>query len=126
MKSRSRREQEAIILDSITDGVFTVDGSLARLDGICALASKYDALVVVDDAHGIGVLGHAGRGTADHCQVADRVDLFSGTFSHALGGGGGGRRRHGRRPGRSGRARRRGRGASLIAIASAAEATSPT
>jgi len=90
LEDRLKRSRAARFRVIVTDSVFTVDGSVARLDGICALADKYDALVVVDDAHGLGVLGRAGRGAADQLHIADRVDLITGTFSHALGGGAGG------------------------------------
>lgn len=90
LEDRLKRSRAARFRVIVTDSVFTVDGALAHLDGVCALADKYDALVVADDAHGLGVLGSNGRGTAEHLQVASRVDIFTGTFSHALGGGAGG------------------------------------
>ena len=73
-----------------TDGVFSMDGDIARLDRIADLADQYDAAVVVDDSHAIGVLGTGGRGTPSHCGVADRIDLITGTFGKTLGGGSGG------------------------------------
>jgi glycine C-acetyltransferase len=73
-----------------TDGVFSMDGSIAPLDGICALAERYGALVLADDSHGVGVLGSAGRGSPDYRGVAGRVDIVTGTFGKALGGAGGG------------------------------------
>jgi 8-amino-7-oxononanoate synthase len=73
----------------VTDGVFSLHGHIAPLKEIVELAEKYDALVYVDDAHGIGVLGENGRGTAEHCGVEDRVQIQMGTFSKALGGSGG-------------------------------------
>jgi glycine C-acetyltransferase len=73
-----------------TDGVFSMDGDLARLYGITDLADRYDAAVVVDDSHATGVLGKAGRGTPDHHGVADRVDLITSTLGKALGGAAGG------------------------------------
>lgn len=72
-----------------TDGVFSMDGDIAPLKEICDLADKYDALVMVDDAHGVGVMGKNGGGTPEHCGVADRVDFVTGTFGKALGGAGG-------------------------------------
>ncbi len=72
-----------------TDGVFSMDGDVAPLKAICDLAGKYGALVMVDDAHGIGVMGSNGGGTPEHCGVADRVDFVTGTFGKALGGAGG-------------------------------------
>jgi glycine C-acetyltransferase len=73
-----------------TDGVFSMDGDLAKLDGIVELADRYDAAVVVDDSHATGVLGRNGRGTPEHFGVADRVDLITGTLGKALGGASGG------------------------------------
>lgn len=73
-----------------TDGVFSMDGSTAKLDEICALAARYDALVMVDDAHGVGVLGERGRGSHEHCRVMGRVDVITGTLGKALGGATGG------------------------------------
>ena len=73
-----------------TDGVFSMDGTIARLDQICELAEKYDALVMVDDSHSVGVLGEHGRGTHEHCGVMGRVDIITGTFGKALGGASGG------------------------------------
>src|ERR1700756_3878577 len=73
-----------------TDGVFSMDGFIARLRGICALAERYDALVMVDDSHATGFMGPTGRGTHEHCGVAARVDILTGTLGKALGGGSGG------------------------------------
>jgi len=73
-----------------TDGVFSMDGDIAKLDRIADLADRYDAAVVVDDSHAIGVLGTGGRGTPSHCDVADRIDLITGTLGKTLGGGSGG------------------------------------
>lgn len=73
----------------VTDGVFSMDGDIAPLKEICALAEKYDALVVVDDAHATGVMGKNGGGTPEFCGVADKVDFVTGTFGKALGGAGG-------------------------------------
>lgn len=73
-----------------TDGVFSMDGDLARLDQIADLADRYDAAIIVDDSHATGVLGKAGRGTPDHFGVAERVDLITSTLGKALGGGSGG------------------------------------
>lgn len=73
-----------------TDGVFSMDGIVANLEGICDLAEKYDALVMVDDSHSVGVLGESGKGTHEHCGVIDRVDIITGTFGKALGGASGG------------------------------------
>lgn len=73
-----------------TDGVFSMDGYLAKLDEICNLAEKYDALVMVDDSHAVGFVGKTGRGTHEHCGVMDRIDIITGTLGKALGGASGG------------------------------------
>jgi glycine C-acetyltransferase len=73
-----------------TDGVFSMDGFIANLGGICDLAERYDALVMVDDSHATGFMGATGRGTPEHCGVAARVAVYTGTFGKALGGGCGG------------------------------------
>ena len=73
-----------------TDGVFSMDGTIANLRGICDLASKYDALVMVDDAHAAGFIGETGRGTPEHCGVQGRIDVLTGTLGKALGGASGG------------------------------------
>lgn len=72
-----------------TDGVFSMDGDIAPLKEICDLADKYEALVMVDDAHGTGVLGENGRGTPEHTGTTDRVDFVTSTYGKALGGAGG-------------------------------------
>ncbi|MFJ4219237.1 glycine C-acetyltransferase [Curtobacterium luteum] len=74
----------------VTDGVFSMDGSIAPLAEICDLAERYDALVIVDDSHAVGFVGEHGRGTPELCGVADRVDVYTGTFGKALGGASGG------------------------------------
>ena len=73
-----------------TDGVFSMDGIIANLNGICELADKYNALVMVDDSHAVGFIGENGRGTPEFCGVADRVDIYTGTLGKALGGASGG------------------------------------
>ena len=73
-----------------TDGVFSMDGIIANLKGICALADKYNALVMVDDSHAVGFVGETGRGTPEFCGVADRIDIYTGTLGKALGGASGG------------------------------------
>ncbi len=73
-----------------TDGVFSMDGSIAKLRGICDLADRYDALVMVDDSHATGFVGPRGRGTPEACGVAGRVDILTGTLGKALGGASGG------------------------------------
>ncbi|WP_292762970.1 aminotransferase class I/II-fold pyridoxal phosphate-dependent enzyme, partial [Microbacterium sp. UBA3486] len=74
----------------VTDGVFSMDGYIAPLAEICDLAERYDALVFVDDSHAVGFVGENGRGTPELCGVADRVDIYTGTFGKALGGASGG------------------------------------
>lgn len=73
-----------------TDGVFSMDGDIAKLREICDLAERYEALVMVDDSHATGFVGATGRGTAEHCGVEGRVDLITTTFGKALGGASGG------------------------------------
>ncbi len=74
----------------VTDGSFSMDGYIAKLDQICDLADKYNALVMVDDSHSTGFLGKTGRGTHEHCNVMGRVDIITGTLGKALGGAMGG------------------------------------
>ena len=73
-----------------TDGVFSMDGYIANLQGICDLADEFDALVMVDDSHAVGFMGEHGRGTPEHCGVMGRVDVLTGTFGKAMGGASGG------------------------------------
>jgi glycine C-acetyltransferase len=73
-----------------TDGIFSMDGYLARLDKICDLAEKHDALVMVDDSHAVGFIGEHGRGTPEACGVEGRIDILTGTLGKALGGASGG------------------------------------
>jgi glycine C-acetyltransferase len=73
-----------------TDGVFSMDGIVADLSSVCDLAERHRALVMVDDSHAVGFLGEKGRGTPEHCGVAGRVDVLSGTLGKALGGASGG------------------------------------
>lgn len=73
-----------------TDGVFSMDGTIAKLDQICDLAEKYDAMVMVDDCHSTGFMGKTGRGTHEYRDVMGRVDIITGTFGKALGGASGG------------------------------------
>jgi glycine C-acetyltransferase len=74
----------------VTDGVFSMDGIIANLPGICDLANKYNALVTVDDSHAVGFMGEKGRGTHEYCKVMDRVDIITGTLGKAMGGASGG------------------------------------
>ncbi len=74
----------------ITDGAFSMDGDIAKIDEICALAETHDALVAVDDSHCTGFVGETGRGSAEHCAVMDKVDVITSTLGKALGGASGG------------------------------------
>ena len=74
----------------VTDGVFSMDGTIAQLDKICDLADKYNALVMVDECHATGFMGKTGRGTIEHCGVLGMVDIITGTLGKALGGASGG------------------------------------
>jgi glycine C-acetyltransferase len=74
----------------VTDGSFSMDGTIAQLDKICDLADRYDAIVMVDDSHSTGFIGKTGRGTHEHCGVMGRVDIITGTLGKALGGASGG------------------------------------
>lgn len=73
-----------------TDGVFSMDGYIAKLEAICDLAERHDAMVMVDDSHAVGFMGPGGRGTPEHCGVMGRVDILTGTLGKALGGAMGG------------------------------------
>jgi glycine C-acetyltransferase len=73
-----------------TDGVFSMDGIVADLRGICELADRHDALVMVDDSHAVGFIGEKGCGTPEYCGVSDRIDIYTGTLGKALGGASGG------------------------------------
>jgi glycine C-acetyltransferase len=74
----------------VTDGVFSMDGDIAKMDEICDLADKYDALVMTDECHSAGFIGATGRGVPEYCNVLDRVDIITGTLGKALGGAMGG------------------------------------
>ena len=82
--------QEATRRMIATDGVFSMDGDIAKLKEICDLAEKYDAMVMVDDSHATGFFGPTGRGAIEHCGVMDRVDVITSTLGKALGGASGG------------------------------------
>ena len=73
-----------------TDGVFSMDGYVAKLEEICDLADEFDALTMVDDSHALGFMGEHGRGTPEHCHVMGRIDIITGTFGKAMGGASGG------------------------------------
>lgn len=87
---RAADEAGARIKLIATDGVFSMDGIIADLKGICDLADRYNALVMVDDSHAAGFVGRTGRGTPEHCGVSGRIDILTGTLGKALGGASGG------------------------------------
>ena len=89
-KLKEADEAGARIKMIATDGVFSMDGIIANLKGVCDLADKYNALVMVDDSHASGFVGKRGRGSTDYCGVMGRVDVITGTFGKALGGASGG------------------------------------
>ncbi|HHL31844.1 MAG TPA: glycine C-acetyltransferase [Oceanospirillales bacterium] len=97
-KNSNMAELEQHLIDSqscekrliVSDGVFSMDGTIAKLDEIVALAEKYDAMVMVDDSHATGFTGPTGRGSAELCGVQDKIDIFTSTLGKALGGGSGG------------------------------------
>jgi glycine C-acetyltransferase len=74
----------------VTDGVFSMDGFIAKLDQVCALAEKYNAMVMVDDSHSTGFVGKTGKGTHEHCGVIGKIDIITSTLGKALGGAMGG------------------------------------
>lgn len=90
LEEKLKESQENRLRMIITDGVFSMDGDIAKLDVICDLAEKYDSLVLVDDSHSTGFVGKTGRGTHEHCGVMGRVDLITTTMGKALGGASGG------------------------------------
>lgn len=90
LESRLQEAADARFRIVVTDGVFSMDGYVAPLAEICDLAEQYDALVLVDDSHAVGFLGETGAGTPELCGVADRIDIYTGTFGKALGGASGG------------------------------------
>ena len=87
---KQARADDARHIMIATDGVFSMDGTIAKLDEICALKDKYDALLMVDDCHATGFLGEGGRGSAAFCDVEGQVDILTGTLGKALGGAMGG------------------------------------
>ena len=90
LEERLKEAQNARFRLIVTDGVFSMDGYIANLKGICDLADKYDALVMVDDSHAVGFMGKHGHGTPEYCGVEGRVDIITGTLGKALGGASGG------------------------------------
>lgn len=83
----SQKNRSRII---VTDGVFSMDGTLAKLEEVVALADKYNAMIMVDDSHATGFMGKTGRGTHEHCGVLGKIDIITGTLGKALGGASGG------------------------------------
>jgi glycine C-acetyltransferase len=90
LESKLKESGDARLRMIATDGVFSMDGDIARLDGICDLADRYQAMVMVDDSHATGFVGKTGRGTHEHCNVMGRVDIITSTLGKALGGASGG------------------------------------
>ncbi|MCA9262503.1 MAG: glycine C-acetyltransferase [Planctomycetales bacterium] len=90
LEAKLRDSQSARHRLIATDGVFSMDGTLANLPAICELADKYDSLVMVDDSHAVGFMGRQGRGTHEHHDVMARIDVLTGTLGKALGGASGG------------------------------------
>jgi glycine C-acetyltransferase len=90
LERKLQESQDARLRMIATDGVFSMDGDIARLDLICNLADKYRAMVMVDDSHATGFVGNSGRGTHEHCGVMGRVDIITSTLGKALGGASGG------------------------------------
>lgn len=90
LEARLKEAQNQRFRIIVTDGVFSMDGDLAKMDQICALAEKYDALVMTDECHSAGFIGKTGRGVPEYCGVLDRVDIITGTLGKALGGAMGG------------------------------------
>ncbi len=90
MQLKTARKDGARHIIVVTDGVFSMDGIVADLKGVCDLADKYDALVMVDECHAAGFIGKTGRGSVEHCGVTGRVDIITGTLGKALGGAMGG------------------------------------
>src|SRR3954468_12107685 len=90
LEAKLREAKDARFRLIATDGVFSMDGIICNLKGVCDLAEKYDALVMVDDSHAVGFLGAHGRGSIEHCGVMGRVDVIPGPLGKALGGARGG------------------------------------
>ncbi len=90
LETQLRAAQDARFRLIVTDGVFSMDGDIARLGDICELADRHRALVMVDDSHATGFMGRTGRGTWEHCGVGGRIDILTTTFGKALGGASGG------------------------------------
>lgn len=90
LEEQLKKAQDQRFRVIVTDGVFSMDGDIAKMDQICDLADKYDALVMTDECHSAGFIGKTGRGVPEHCGVMGRVDIITGTLGKALGGAMGG------------------------------------
>lgn len=90
LEEKLKEAKDAKFKIIVTDGVFSMDGIIAKIDKICDLADKYDAMVMIDDSHATGFVGPNGRGTHEYCNAMDRVDIITTTFGKALGGASGG------------------------------------
>ena len=90
LREKLKQAKDARRILIATDGVFSMDGTIANLKGICDLADEFDALVMVDDCHATGIIGENGKGSIEFCDVMGRVDILTGTFGKALGGASGG------------------------------------
>ncbi len=90
LEEQLKKAQDQRFRIIVTDGVFSMDGDIAKMDQICDLAEKYDALVMTDECHSAGFIGKTGRGVPEYCGVMDRVDIITGTLGKALGGAMGG------------------------------------
>lgn len=90
LEAKLREAQSARFRLIVTDGVFSMDGTIAQLDKICDLAERYDALVMIDECHATGFMGKTGRGTHEYHRVMGRIDIITGTLGKALGGASGG------------------------------------
>lgn len=90
LEEQLKKAQDAKVRLIVTDGVFSMDGTVAKLKEVCDLAEKYDALVMVDDSHAVGFLGEKGRGSHEYTETMGRVDMITGTLGKALGGASGG------------------------------------
>ena len=90
LEEQLKKAQDQRFRIIVTDGVFSMDGDIAKMDQICDLADKYDALVMTDECHSAGFIGKTGRGVPEHCGVLNRVDIITGTLGKALGGAMGG------------------------------------
>ncbi len=90
LEEQLKKAQDQRFRIIVTDGVFSMDGDIAKMDEICALADKYDAMVMTDECHSAGFIGKTGRGVPEYCGVSDKVDIITGTLGKALGGAMGG------------------------------------